>query len=142
MEVYETRSEEETKAVAEKIARNARPGQVYGLSGEMAAGKTIFAKGFARGLGVSDTVVSPTFTLINEYTGVIPFYHFDVWRLDDPAETLETGFWDYVGGGGVCLIEWAEKVREMAPWTYFITITKISENHRRIEVVRYDDFGA
>ena len=93
MRIIETRSAEETLRCAEEIAENARPGQVYALIGDLGAGKTVFAQGFARGLGVDDYVNSPTFTILQIYEdGRIPFYHFDVYRIEESEEMEEVGF--------------------------------------------------
>ena len=112
---FESFSAEETYALGKKLGEEARPGAVYCLSGDLGVGKTVFTKGFAAGLGVTDTVNSPTFTIVQEYKGRLPFYHFDVYRIADPEEMYEIGFDEYLFGGGVCLIEWAELIKEILP---------------------------
>ena len=103
-----------------------KPGQVYCLSGDLGVGKTVFAQGFGTGLGIDEPMSSPTFTIVHEYTeGRIPLYHFDVYRIGDVDELEETGFYEYAGGDGVCLIEWAELVEEVIPDNaVWITIEK------------------
>lgn len=113
-------SPEETEAIASDLANNADAGSIYTLSGDLGAGKTVFAKGFAKGLGISSPVTSPTFTIVNEYReGRLPFFHFDVYRLGEAEELYDTGFEDYISRGGICLIEWAERIEELLPRPYF-----------------------
>jgi len=101
--------------LGEKLGILSRPGDVFCVSGELGAGKTILAKGVASGLGVGDTVTSPTFTLINEYKGRLVFYHMDVYRLESPGDMTDLGYEEYFYGSGVTMVEWAEKVRELLP---------------------------
>lgn len=90
------------------------PGQVVTLTGDLGTGKTVFAQGFAAGLGIRETVNSPTFTILQVYeAGRIPLYHFDVYRIGDPEEMLEIGWEEYVYGEGVCLVEWAEMIEDL-----------------------------
>lgn len=111
-----TNSEAETLEVGRKIADNARPGELYCLNGDLGAGKTVFAKGFAEGLGIKEPVTSPTFTIIKEYDeGRIPLYHFDVYRIADPSEMDAIGYEEYFFGSGVCLVEWSELISELIP---------------------------
>lgn len=112
---YPTRSEEETFAIGRKLGEMAQPGQIFCLEGDLGTGKTVLAKGMARGLGVTDDVVSPTFTIVHEYKGRLPFYHFDIYRLEDEDELDEVGWNDYIGSDGVVLIEWADQVQEAMP---------------------------
>jgi len=98
------------------MGRAARPGEILVLSGDLGVGKTIFTKGFAEGLGVTEPVTSPTFTIVREYDeGRIPFYHFDVYRISDPDEMYAIGFDEYVDSDGVCLLEWGELIRDILP---------------------------
>ncbi|MBC5658189.1 tRNA (adenosine(37)-N6)-threonylcarbamoyltransferase complex ATPase subunit type 1 TsaE [Anaerosacchariphilus sp. NSJ-68] len=114
--ITETFSEQETRALGEKLGREAAAGQVYTLTGDLGVGKTVFTQGFARGLGVKEHVNSPTFTIVQEYgEGRLPFYHFDVYRIGDIEEMDEIGYEDYFYGEGVCLIEWAELIEELLP---------------------------
>lgn len=114
--ITETFSEQGTRALGEKLGREAAAGQVYTLTGDLGVGKTVFTQGFARGLGVKEHVNSPTFTIVQEYgEGRLPFYHFDVYRIGDIEEMDEIGYEDYFYGEGVCLIEWAELIEELLP---------------------------
>ncbi|MBP3617852.1 MAG: tRNA (adenosine(37)-N6)-threonylcarbamoyltransferase complex ATPase subunit type 1 TsaE [Lachnospiraceae bacterium] len=112
---FESFSAEETYALGKKLGEEAKPGAVYCLSGDLGVGKTVFTKGFAVGLGVTDTVNSPTFTIVQEYKGRLPFYHFDVYRIEEPDEMEEIGYEDYFYGDGACMIEWAELIEELIP---------------------------
>lgn len=114
--VTETRSPEETYELGKKIGQQARPGQVYTLTGDMGVGKTVFTQGVAAGLGITEPVSSPTFTIVQIYEeGRLPFYHFDVYRIGDIEEMEEIGYDDYFFGEGICLIEWAELIEEILP---------------------------
>lgn len=137
--ILESYSEKDTLDVGKKLAEDAVPGDVYLLEGDLGVGKTRFAKGFAKGLGISEPVVSPTFTLLQIYEeGRLPLYHFDVYRIDDPMEMEEVGFEDYIYGKGVCLIEWAELIKDILPES--CKKIKISKNvekgydYREIEI--------
>ena len=114
--VYETTSPEETFALAKSLGEQAVPGTVYTLTGDLGVGKTVFAQGLARGLGIEEAVGSPTFTIVQVYDeGRLPFYHFDVYRIGDIEEMDEIGYEDYIYGDGVCLVEWAELIEELLP---------------------------
>ncbi|ADG81595.1 hypothetical protein Tfer_1498 [Thermincola ferriacetica] len=128
-----SKSPEETYKIAEALSRHVRPGDVICLQGDLGAGKTHFAQGFARGLGIEEHVTSPTFTLINEYTGRLPFYHIDAYRLEDPDEGYELGLEEYFYGSGVTLIEWPSKIKELLPEAYLeIAIEKeTADEYRR-----------
>ena len=110
-----TSSPDETFFLGERLAALAEPGDVFAVSGELGVGKTVLARGVAHGLGVAGPVRSPTFTLINEYQGRLPFYHLDVYRLSGPPETADLGCEEYFYDAGVTLVEWAEKVAEILP---------------------------
>jgi tRNA threonylcarbamoyladenosine biosynthesis protein TsaE len=124
--VRETRSERETYDIGYEMGMNARAGEIYTLIGDLGVGKTVFTKGFAAGLGVSEPVSSPTFTILQIYEdGRLPLYHFDVYRIEEPEEMEEVGFDEYVDGDGVSLIEWASRIEEiLPPETCFVTIEK------------------
>lgn len=137
--VVETRSAEETFAFGEKIGRECTPGQVYTLIGDLGVGKTVFTQGVARGLGITEPVNSPTFTILQVYEeGRMPFYHFDVYRISDVEEMDEIGYEDCFYGEGVCLIEWANLIEYILPEHYQrITIEKDLEkgfDYRKITV--------
>ena len=114
--VTETRSPEETYELGKKIGQQARPGQVYTLTGDLGVGKTVFTQGVAAGLGITEPVSSPTCTIVQIYEeGRLPFYHFDVYRIGEIEEMEEIGYDDYFCGEGICLIEWAELIEEILP---------------------------
>ena len=114
--IIETRSPEETFELGKKIGEAAKPGQVYTLNGDLGVGKTVFTQGVAAGLGITEPVSSPTFTIVQVYEeGRLPFYHFDVYRIGDIEEMEEIGYDDYFFGEGICLIEWAELIRDIIP---------------------------
>ena len=118
-EVIESFSAEETYALGEKIGQEAKPGQVYTLIGDLGVGKTVFTQGVAAGLGITEPVSSPTFTIVQIYEeGRMPYYHFDVYRIGDPEEMEEVGFEDCIYGEGLCLIEWANLIEEILPPAY------------------------
>ena len=119
----ESYSPKETEAIAEEIAKEAKPGSIYTLSGDLGVGKTVFAKGFAKGLSIDSPITSPTFTIVNEYNeGRLPLFHFDVYRLGEAEELYDTGFEDYLEKGGVVLIEWAKRVEELLPRPYYFVL--------------------
>ena len=134
-------SPEETFALGKMLGGQSRAGTVFTLTGDLGAGKTVFAQGFAAGLGIGDPVNSPTFTILQVYEGGrLPFYHFDVYRIADVEEMDEIGYEDCFYGEGVCLIEWADMIEEILPESRIrITITKDPErgfDHRSISVKR------
>lgn len=111
----DTHSEKETYQLAYDMAQKAKPSEVYALIGDLGVGKTAFAKGFAAGLGIEEPITSPTFTIVCEYEGQMPLYHFDVYRIEDGEELFEIGFEEYLYGEGVCLIEWADRIIDDLP---------------------------
>jgi tRNA threonylcarbamoyladenosine biosynthesis protein TsaE len=114
--VYNNINETELRGIAARITDELRSGSVIALTGELGAGKTVFAKAVARALGVAENVTSPTFTLIKEYdSGRLPFYHFDVYRIEIPDETEMAGFREYFYGRGVSVIEWADNINDYIP---------------------------
>ena len=138
--ITESFSREDTLQIAYQMAQNAQPGHVYALIGDLGVGKTVFTKGFARGLGIEEPVSSPTFTILQIYEeGRLPLYHFYVYRIEEPEEMEEVGFDDYVYGDGVCLIEWAGRIEEILPGdTVTAMISKDLEkgtDYRRIAVI-------
>ncbi len=114
--IIETQNAEETFELGRQIGRRALPGQIYTLVGDLGVGKTVFTQGVAAGLGISEPVSSPTFTIIQEYEeGRLPFYHFDVYRIGCIEEMDEIGYEDYFYGEGICLVEWANLIEEIIP---------------------------
>lgn len=114
--VIESFRPEDTFALGEKLGREANPGSVYTLNGDLGVGKTVFTQGVAKGLGITEAVNSPTFTIIQIYEeGRLPFYHFDVYRIGDVEEMEEIGYEDYFYGDGVCFIEWAQLIEDILP---------------------------
>lgn len=114
--MFRVKNQEETEALAQSLAQMAAPGMVIAMRGDLGTGKTTFTKAFAKGLGIEETVTSPTFNIVKEYRGGrIPLYHFDVYRIDDPEEMYELGYEEYFYGDGVCAVEWAEKIGELIP---------------------------
>lgn len=137
--IIETNSPEETFALGERIGQESKPGQVYTLIGDLGVGKTVITQGVAKGLGVTETVNSPTFTIVQIYEeGRMPFYHFDVYRIGDVEEMEEIGYEDCFYGEGLCLIEWANLIEEILPEHYYrITIEKDLElgfDYRKITI--------
>ena len=130
---------EDTYEIGKKIGQEAQPGQVICLYGDLGVGKTVFTKGLADGLGITEPIQSPTFTIVREYEeGRLPFYHFDVYRIGDIEEMEEIGYDDYFFGNGVCMIEWAELIEELIPEnSIHVTIEKDLEkgfDYRRITI--------
>lgn len=143
MRWIETNSPEETFAVGRELGCLAKPGEIYTLNGALGVGKTVFTQGVAAGLGITEPVNSPTFTIMQIYeTGRLPFYHFDVYRIGDPWEMEEIGYEDYFYGGGICMVEWAELIGELIPADATeITIEKNLEkgfDYRRITIKKND----
>lgn len=139
--IIESFQAEETFRIGYRMGKEAKAGEVYCLHGDLGVGKTVFTQGFAKGLGIEETVNSPTFTIIQEYEGNrMPFYHYDVYRISDIEEMEEIGYEDYFYGKGVCLIEWAELIEEILPENRInITIKKnLSKgfDYREITVIR------
>lgn len=116
MRVIESNCPGETYELGRRIGLRAKPGQIFCLDGDLGTGKTVFTQGFAAGLGISEAVNSPTFTIVQVYDeGRLPLYHFDVYRIDDIGEMDEIGYEDYFFGQGVCLIEWSSQIEELIP---------------------------
>lgn len=138
-QIIETTTPGQTFALGEQIGKESKPGQVYTLIGDLGVGKTVFTQGVARGLGITEPVNSPTFTIVQVYEeGRMPFYHFDVYRIGDVEEMEEIGYEDYFYGEGLCLIEWANLIEEILPPHYTrITIEKDLEkgfDYRKITI--------
>ncbi len=131
----------ETEALGERLANQLRPGSVLAYFGDLGVGKTAFTRGLARGLGCTGRVTSPTFTIVNEYEGATPLFHFDMYRLGDSDELFDIGWEDYLARGGVCAVEWSERIEDaLPPDTVTVTIRRCEENEdwRRITVEGVD----
>ncbi len=116
MRVIESNSPGETYELGHQLGLAAKPGQIFCLDGDLGTGKTVFTQGFAAGLGITEAVNSPTFTIVQVYDeGRLPLYHFDVYRIDDIGEMDEIGYEDYFFGCGVCLVEWSVQIEELIP---------------------------
>lgn len=142
--IIETRKPEDTFALGKELGEAAKSGQVYCLDGDLGVGKTVFTQGFAEGLGITEPVNSPTFTIVQVYEeGRLPLYHFDVYRIADSSEMDEIGYEEYFFGEGVCLIEWAQLIDDILPDDRIeIRIEKDLEqgfDYRKITVLSGDD---
>ena len=130
-----TNDEDETVQEGKKLGQRLAPGDVVALFGGLGAGKTAFTRGLAVGLGVTETVSSPTFTIVNEYPGDIPLFHFDMYRLESDGELFDIGWDDYLERGGVCAVEWSEKVPSaFPPDAILVKIDILGDNRRRMEI--------
>jgi tRNA threonylcarbamoyladenosine biosynthesis protein TsaE len=130
-----TGSAVETLALGEELGRAARPGDLFALEGDLGAGKTILAKGIARGMGITEEITSPTFTLLEVYDHTVPLYHFDLYRIGEPRELDSLYFEEYWEGGGVSVVEWAERAAGRLPGnTVRITMRYIDDTSRRITI--------
>lgn len=131
-------SEQETFNKALEIAQQAKPGDIYCLIGDLGVGKTIFSKGFAKGLKIDEHITSPTFTIVQEYDGTTPLYHFDMYRIEDMDELEMIGYEDYFYGQGVCLVEWANNVPDAIPddakWIYIEKDLAQGFDYRKITI--------
>lgn len=136
-------SPEETEALGEKFGRNARSGLVIGLSGDLAAGKTQFVKGLARGLGIPSRVHSPTFTLVNEYAGGrLKLFHLDLYRLEAREQILSAGIEEFLKPEGVSVIEWAERIYDLQFAVCDLMKVQIEITSETERKIIYDDLGA
>ena len=130
-----THSPAETEAVGEALAKVLQPGMVLAYEGDLGAGKTAFTRGLARGLGATEQVTSPTYTIVNEYlSGRMPLFHFDMYRLGSADALWDIGWEDYLERGGVCAVEWSENVAEAMESPIRIRIEKLSDETRRITI--------
>ena len=132
-----TNGPEETEALGARLARALEPGAVVAFTGDLGAGKTAFVRGLARGLGVQDRVTSPTFTIVNEYEGGrLPLFHFDLYRLGCADELFDIGWEDYLARGGVCAVEWSERMEELLePGTIRVDLRRGEDESRRVITV-------
>ena len=130
-----TNSPEETEAVGQALGQVVQPGTVIAYTGDLGAGKTAFTRGLARGMGASDRVTSPTYTIVNEYlSGRLPLFHFDMYRLSSSEDLWDIGWEDYLDRGGVCAVEWSENVADAMAGAIFVRIEKCGEDTRRITI--------
>ena len=114
--IIDSYKEEDTFSFGEELGKKAVPGEIYALCGDLGVGKTVFTKGLAKGLGITESVCSPTFTIVQIYEeGRLPLYHFDVYRISDPEELFNIGAEEYFYGDGVCVVEWADLIEEILP---------------------------
>lgn len=136
--IFESNSAKDTFAFGQKLGREAVPGEIICLDGDLGVGKTVFTQGFAAGLGIDDYVNSPTFNIVKEYEGGrLPLYHFDVYRIGDPSEMEEIGYEDYFYGQGISIIEWPGQIEELLPkearWVRIRKDLTKGFDYRRIE---------
>ena len=132
---YITNSPAETEAIGAALGEILSPGTVLAYRGDLGAGKTAFTRGLARGLGCTDIVTSPTYTIVNEdLNGRLPLFHFDMYRLASSDDLWDIGWEDYLERGGICAVEWSENVEDALEDAIFITIEKLGEESRRITI--------
>ncbi len=130
-----TNCPEETEALGERLAKILTPGTILAYRGDLGAGKTAFTRGLARGLGCTEQVTSPTYTIVNEYLGGrLPLFHFDMYRLRSSDDLFDIGWDDYLDRDGICAVEWSENVADAMEDPVTVTIEKIGENSRRITI--------
>ena len=128
-----TASPKETENVGQALGAVLRPGTILAYEGDLGAGKTAFTRGLARGLGATEQVTSPTYTIVNEYlSGRMPLFHFDMYRLRSADDLWDIGWEDYLDRGGVCAVEWSENVAEAMEGAIRVRIEKLGEDRRRI----------
>jgi len=131
--VYTSESPESTEKIAEEIGRSLKGGEVLVLSGELGAGKTTFTKGIARGLDIKDTITSPTFTIMNSYSGRLPLFHYDMYRIENADEIYELGIYDNLFTGGVSVIEW-NRFDLSGLKTIYVSIEYLDGDRRKIVI--------
>ena len=132
---YTSNSPAETEAIGQALAKILTPGAIIAYCGDLGAGKTAFTRGLARGLGCTDGVTSPTYTIVNEYlSGRMPLFHFDMYRLGSEDDLWDIGWEDYLDRGGVCAVEWSERVTGAMEGAIWVRIEKIGDESRRITI--------
>ena len=133
--VYMTHSPEETEALGQALGQTLKGGEIIAYTGDLGAGKTAFTRGLARGLGITMQVTSPTYTLVNEYSGGrLELFHFDMYRLGSSEELCDIGWDDYLLRGGVCAVEWSENVADALEDAIWVRISRLDDNTRQIEI--------
>lgn len=132
---YTTNSPEETEAIGFALGNTLTPGTIIAYRGDLGAGKTAFTRGLAKGLGCTEQVTSPTYTIVNEYlSGRLPLFHFDMYRLRSADDLWGIGWDDYLDRSGVCAVEWSENVQDAMEDAIYVTIEKVGEDSRRITI--------
>ncbi len=124
----------ETESIGESFAKTLTAGAVVAMRGDLGAGKTAFTRGVARGLGYAGRVTSPTYALVNEYNCEVPLFHFDLYRLSDAEELYDLGLEEYLDRGGICLMEWSERVEGEVPFTHTVTVSYVDDATREITI--------
>ena len=133
--IFYTNSPGETEAVGAALGAVLQAGTILAYRGDLGAGKTAFTRGLARGLGCTDLVTSPTYTIVNEYlNGRLPLFHFDMYRLASSDDLWDIGWEDYLERGGICAVEWSENVEDAMEGAISVTIEKLGEDARRITI--------
>lgn len=139
---YVTNSPEETEALGSRLAMKLKAGDVVAFTGDLGAGKTAFTRGLAKGLGIHEAVTSPTYTIVNEYeNGRMPLFHFDMYRLSSSDELFEIGWEDYLARGGICAVEWSERVSDVMSDAVTVQITRLGDMQREI-IIEGGDLSA
>ena len=138
-----THSPVQTEAVGAALGKILNPGTILAYEGDLGAGKTAFTRGLARGLGCTDMVTSPTYTIVNEYlSGRLPLFHFDMYRLHSSDDLWDIGWEDYLERGGVCAVEWSENVKDAMEDAICVRIEKVGDESRRITIEGGDSLAA
>ena len=135
-------NEQETEAIGQALVGRLAPGTVVAFTGDLGAGKTAFVRGMARGLGISQRVTSPTFTIVNEYEGGrLPLFHFDMYRLSGADDLFDIGWEDFLRRGGICAVEWSENIRDaLEPDTIYVDIRRGETENQRVLTIRGPGF--
>ena len=140
--VYITQSPEETEKIGVMLGEKLNRGSIIAYRGDLGAGKTAFTRGLARGLGCTEQVTSPTYTIVNEYlSGRLPLFHFDMYRLGSSDDLWDIGWEDYLERGGICAVEWSENVDDALEDPLLITIEKLGDTARRITLEGGEHFA-
>ncbi len=130
---------EATEELGRCLARALSPGDIVAFTGDLGAGKTAFIRGLASGLGVSCRVTSPTYTIVNEYPGAVPLFHFDLYRLSSFDELYDIGWEDYISRGGICAVEWSERAADELSGCITVSIRRLSDTRRSITIEGIDE---